>query len=123
MEDELMPGCYVNCRLLGLLETKDDSGVDPKLIMCPSKKIDPSYTNYKNIYDINSSTKEKIKYFFTHYKDLENKKVEIGEFKNKEEAFNVYRESVKRFSTPPDYSNYVNKIINYYKPLDKCVSK
>ena len=113
MEDELMPGCYVNCRLLGLLETKDDSGVDPKLIMCPSKKIDPSYTNYKNIYDINSSTKEKIKYFFTHYKDLENKKVEIGEFRDKEEAIQIYNESVKRFKNPFN-SKPVNKITNYY---------
>ena len=116
MEDELVPGCYVNCRLLGLLETKDESGIDPKLIMCPSNKVDPSYSDYKNIHDINSSTKEKIKYFFTHYKDLENKKCEIGEFRNKYKAISVYNESVKRFNLPCQ-CKYVNKITNYYKPL------
>ena len=114
MEDELVPGCYINCKLLGFLETKDDSGVDPKLIMCPSKKIDPTYSLYRNIYDINVSSREKIKYFFSHYKDLENKKVEIGAFKNKFEAINVYNESVQRFNSKPDS---VNKITNYYKPL------
>jgi inorganic pyrophosphatase len=98
MEDELIPGSYINCKLLGYLETKDDSGVDPKLIMCPSKKIDPTYSFYRNIFDINSYTREKIKYFFSHYKDLENKKVEIGTFKNKHEAIEVYNESVKRFN-------------------------
>jgi inorganic pyrophosphatase len=36
---------------------------------------------------------EKIKYFFTHYKDLENKKVTIGEFKSKEEAIVIYKSS------------------------------
>jgi inorganic pyrophosphatase len=114
MEDELIPGCYINCKLLGFLETKDDSGVDPKLIMCPSKKVDPTYSLYRNIYDINSSSREKIKYFFSHYKDLENKKVEIGNFKNKLEAINVYNESVERFNKKP---SFLNKITNYYKPV------
>jgi len=114
MEDELVPGCYINCKLLGFLETEDESGVDPKLIMCPSKKVDPSYSMYKNIYDINPSLKDKIKYFFTHYKDLENKKVEIGNFKNKSDAIEVYNKSVERFNAKPDS---VNKITNYYKPI------
>jgi len=99
MEDELIPGSYINCKLLGFLETKDDSGVDPKLIMCPSKKVDPTYLSYRNISDINYSIKDKIKYFFSHYKDLENKKVEIGRFLDKNKAVEVYEESVKRFNT------------------------
>ena len=114
MEDELVPGCYINCKLLGFLETEDDSGNDPKLIMCPSKKIDPSYSMYKNIYDINHSLKEKIKYFFTHYKDLENKKVKIGVFKNKSDALRVYIDSVGRFN---EKVNSLNKITNYFKPV------
>jgi len=99
MEDELVPGSYINCRLLGYLETKDDSGVDPKLIMCPSKKVDPAYSFYRNISDIHSAVRDKIKYFFSHYKDLENKKVNVGAFKNKHDAIEVYKESVKRANT------------------------
>jgi inorganic pyrophosphatase len=114
MEDELVPGCYINCKLLGFLETEDESGIDPKLIMCPSKKVDPSYSMYKNIYDINPSLKDKIKYFFTHYKDLENKKVEIGNFKNKNDALGVYNKSIERFNEKV-YS--LNKITNYFKPV------
>ena len=67
--------------------------------MCPSKKIDPTYTFYNNITDISLTTRNKIKYFFTHYKDLENKKVVIGEFLDKNEAISIYKESVQRWLT------------------------
>lgn len=97
MNDELMPGCYVNCSLVGVLETKDDAGVDPKLIMVPSAKVDPSYVSYINMPDIPSFIREKIQYFFTHYKDLEGKKVEVGMFRGKNDAIAIYNESVSRF--------------------------
>jgi inorganic pyrophosphatase len=99
MEDELIPGSYINCKLLGYLETKDDSGEDPKVIMCPSKKVDPIYSSYRNIFDINSIAREKIKYFFSHYKDLENKRVEVGAFKSKYDAIEIYESSIKRFKS------------------------
>ena len=38
MDEELVPGCSIKCKIIGCLETKDDSGEDPKLIVCPSKK-------------------------------------------------------------------------------------
>ena len=47
--------------------------------------------------NINSYTKDKIKYFFTHYKDLEGKKVDIGQFMNKKEAVKIFENSVKRY--------------------------
>jgi inorganic pyrophosphatase len=124
MEDELVPGCTIKCKLIGLLETKDDAGVDPKLIFFPSKKVDPTYSSYRNIFDIHPSTREKIKYFFTHYKDLENKKVNIGDFKPKKDAIIVYEESVKRFqyenavkNIEGGINNSLNKITNYYAPV------
>jgi inorganic pyrophosphatase len=101
MEDELIPGSYINCKLLGYLETKDESGVDPKLIMCPSKKVDPTYSSYINISDINPSLREKIKYFFSHYKDLEHKKVTIGSFRGKHDAIQIYQESIERLNLKP----------------------
>jgi len=90
MEDELVPGCYIECKFIGYLETKDDAGIDPKLIMCPCKKVDPTYSEINSIHDLPAMTLEKIKYFFTHYKDLENKKVTVGQFKSKEEAIQIY---------------------------------
>ena len=114
MDDELVPGCYIKCKIIGVLETSDDAGNDPKLIMLPSYMIDPAYAAYDNINEISKSTRDKIKYFFSHYKDLENKKVVVGDFKDKEEAFKIYEESIKRFNKP---FVALNKITKYYKPV------
>ena len=93
MDDELVPGCLIKCRFLGYLETEDDAGIDPKIIMCPSNKVDPTYCSLKNITDVSKKTLEKIKYFFSHYKDLENKQVRVGNFLDKKDAINIYLKS------------------------------
>ena len=95
MEDELLPGCYITCKFIGLLETEDDAGVDPKIIMCPSNKVDPVSREINDLKDLSSIKLERIKYFFTHYKDLENKQVKIGEFKGKMDAIKVFHEFSK----------------------------
>lgn len=95
MDDELVPGCYVKCKFLGVLETEDDEGLDPKVIMCPCKKVDPKYESINNIYDLPASTREKIHYFFSHYKDLENKRVNVGNWLGKEDAINIYLASLE----------------------------
>jgi len=94
MDDELVPGCYIKCKFIGYLETEDDAGIDPKLIMCPCTKVDPTYSKINYIRDLPQMTLDKIKYFFTHYKDLENKKVTVGKFGEKEEAIQIYKNSI-----------------------------
>jgi inorganic pyrophosphatase len=94
MDDELVPGCYVKCKFLGVLDTQDEQGIDPKIIMCPCTKVDPKYNSFQSINDLPTSTREKIHYFFLHYKDLENKKVKIGNWNDKDEAINIYLTSM-----------------------------
>ena len=55
------------------------------------------YISCRNMYDINPSVREKIRYFFSHYMDLEGKKVDVGLFRNKDDAIAIYNESVSRF--------------------------
>jgi inorganic pyrophosphatase len=97
MDDELIPGCLINCKIIGCLETSDDEGEDPKIIAFPCSKVDPTYKSINDINEIYSHTLEKIKFFFTHYKDLENKKVIIGNFLNKNKAIEIYKESLQNF--------------------------
>ena len=94
MEDELVPGSYIKCKFLGVLETQDDEGIDPKIIMCPCEKVDPTYNHYKSIKDLPSLTREKIHYFFSHYKDLENKKVIVGNWLDNNDAIKIYLASL-----------------------------
>ena len=97
MNDSLVPGCYIQCRFLGYLETSDSEGDDPKIIMCPVSSVDPTYSDIQSISDLDDLTVSKIKYFFQHYKDLENKAVVVGEFFNAEKAFEEYKKACIRY--------------------------
>jgi inorganic pyrophosphatase len=104
MDDELVPGCLIECKILGYLDTKDDAGNDPKMIVCPIDKIDPTWKEIDDVFSgkLDVHTLKKIKYFFKHYKDLENKNVTVGEFYNSNEAINVYNVSIERFESKLD---------------------
>jgi inorganic pyrophosphatase len=97
MEDQLLPGSYIKCKIIGCLETSDDAGDDPKLIACPINKIDPIFKNINNITDVDQHTLDKIKYFFMHYKDLENKTVNVGSYLDNTKALGIYLDSVNNF--------------------------
>jgi inorganic pyrophosphatase len=98
MDESLVPGCLIKCKIIGCLETSDSEGDDPKLILCPIDKIDPRAKNINNLCDLPNILLEQIKYFFTHYKDLENKIVSIGEFVNNEKAFQIYLDSIENYN-------------------------
>jgi inorganic pyrophosphatase len=113
MEDELIPGCRIRCKILGYLDTEDDAGNDPKLIVCPIDKIDPTWKDIDDLFNkkIHEHTLDKIKYFFKHYKDLEKKTVTIKEFHGSNYANKIYEESINRFRR---VSYHKNKITDYY---------
>ena len=98
MDESLIPGCTIKCKIIGCLETIDSDGIDPKIIVCPTDKIDPKSININELSDLSDHILEKIKYFFNHYKDLENKKVIIGEFLSKDKAIQIYKESIDNFN-------------------------
>ena len=97
MEDELVPGSYIKCKILGCLDTSDDEGNDPKIIAAPIDKIDPNCKSINGLNDVPIHTLDKIEYFFSHYKDLENKKVIIGSFLNKEKAIEIYEKAKEKY--------------------------
>jgi len=83
----LYPGILINVIPIGLLEMEDESGIDAKVIAVPSEKSDPIYGRWKDVSDIPEPTKEKIKHFFEHYKELEpGKWVKIKDWKGKRTA-------------------------------------
>ena len=114
MDDVLVPGCHIKCKFIGILDTKDEAGEDPNIIMCPADNVNPLYNDINDITELSIITLERIRYFFQHYKDLENKTVGIGSFNDKKYAIQIYEESIKRFNYKKDTRN---KITNYYKPI------
>lgn len=93
---QIQPGTILPSRPIGLLEMEDEEGLDTKIIGVPIEKIDPIYTNVKDIKDLPQIIKDKIKHFFEHYKELEpGKWVKLKKWKSAEEAKKTIEKSLK----------------------------
>ncbi|MDP8012952.1 MAG: inorganic diphosphatase [Nanoarchaeota archaeon] len=65
------PGMLIKCRAVGVAEMEDEEGPDNKILAVPIEKVDPAFSNVKNIDSVPQYLKDKIKHFFEHYKELE----------------------------------------------------
>ena len=94
----LYPGCFIKCRLIGVLMMEDESGIDEKLIAVPSDKIDPVYKDIREIEDLPEHVLARIKNFFETYKMLEpNKWVKVTGFKGKKEASEILQQAISNY--------------------------
>lgn len=90
------PGTVIPSRPIGMLEMEDEEGIDTKIIAVPTVKVDPFFSNVKDINDVDETTKKKIQHFFNHYKELEpGKWVKTKNFLSKEKALEAIKKSVK----------------------------
>lgn len=78
--EPLVPGCLVEARPIGVLDMVDGGEGDAKVLAVPA--ADPRWKNTKDISDLEPHALEEIKHFFTVYKDLQKKKVEVGEWRD-----------------------------------------
>ena len=83
-------GLYVPIRIIGVLKMIDKGEQDDKLLAVNAGE--PRLNHIQELKDVPLEKQKEIKYFFSHYKDLEGKKVEIGEFESKEEAKKLLKE-------------------------------
>lgn len=91
----LLPTCTIKCKIIGALITNDEKGQDEKIILVPDEKIDPYNKKINNITDLDDHTLDEIKYFFTHYKDLEQGKfINVEEFVSVDVAYEIYNKSI-----------------------------
>ncbi|MCL4383551.1 MAG: inorganic diphosphatase [Candidatus Marsarchaeota archaeon] len=82
-----VPGTIIEVRPIGIAHMEDEEGVDEKVIAVPKDKVDPLFSNIRDITDVQDAIKNKIIHFFAHYKELEpNKWVKITDFGDVKEA-------------------------------------
>jgi inorganic pyrophosphatase len=97
---ELIPGCVINVRPIGVLMMEDDSGKDEKIIAVPSSHLTKRYEGIHNYSDLPEITLEQIKHFFQHYKDLEPRKwVDIGDWFDADTARQMICDAIERAGT------------------------
>lgn len=92
----LQPGVLVRVRPLGVMNMIDGGEPDDKLIAVPTD--DPRFESIADIEDLNPHTTKEMRHFFSTYKKLQDKEVEITGFKGKEEAVEVFERGQRLYN-------------------------
>jgi inorganic pyrophosphatase len=94
---QLVPGCVINVRPIGVLIMEDNAGQDEKVIAVPGHALTRRYDDVQNASDLPDITLQQIEHFFEHYKDLEpGKWVKIGGWRGADEARRLIAEAIER---------------------------
>lgn len=94
---QLVPGCVINVRPIGVLVMEDNAGQDEKIIAVPSPHISKRYEKVFNYTDLPQITLDQVAHFFEHYKDLEpGKWVKIGGWHDAAKAKMMIVEAMER---------------------------
>jgi len=94
---ELVPGCLINVRPVGVLIMEDNAGQDEKIIAVPSHELTKRYDDVVTHTDLPDITLHQIEHFFEHYKDLEpGKWVKIGDWHGADDAKQLIVEAIAR---------------------------
>ena len=89
------PMCVMEVKPIGVFHMTDEKGPDEKIICVPIS--DPIWNQLNDIADMNQHQVKEIEHFFQVYKDLEEKKVDVGGWGNAKEAVKIYEECVIRY--------------------------
>lgn len=69
------PGCFIEAKPVGLFKMRDEKGDDHKLLCVPV--ADPLWSNVDDIEEVPPHLLSEIAHFFSIYKNLEAKEVEV----------------------------------------------
>ncbi len=84
--------CIVDAKIIGNMQMIDSGQVDDKIIAVAAK--DPSVNHYDKMEDLPQHFLLELRNFFEQYKVLENKKVEIDNFQDKDTACRIINEAI-----------------------------
>ena len=91
------PGTLIEARPIGVLEIVDQGQVDDKILCVPVHDV--RFNNMKDINDVEMPFLNEIAHFFTVYKELEGKKMEVLGWKDAATAKEVILRAVKAYQT------------------------
>ena len=92
----LHPGILVRVRPVGIMNMTDGGESDAKIIAVPCE--DPRFDEVKDLPDVNKHTLKEIEHFFTTYKKIQNKTVEVSGFEGKDKAVEAFQKSITLYN-------------------------
>jgi len=97
------PGCVIEAKVLGYLDTIDNGHGDPKIIAV--NNVDPRCNFYNSLDELPKHSLIEIKNFFENYKLLQNIEVKVFDYHGKEEAMKMIEEGRKRYQNEKNKAN------------------
>lgn len=94
--EPLVPGILVKARPVAIMNMIDGGEGDDKIIAVPGR--DPRFDTIQELGDINPHTLKEMEHFYSTYKKLQNKEVEVKGFKDKKEAQTAFEEGLKLYN-------------------------
>lgn len=91
----LMPGILVRVRPVGMMEMVDGGESDNKIIAVPV--ADPRWDEVQDLEHVNKHTLKEIEHFFSTYKKLQNKVVEVKGFEGAQAAKAAFDRSIELY--------------------------
>jgi inorganic pyrophosphatase len=98
VSEPTFPGCRIVVRPIALFRMRDDKGIDDKVLAVPLS--DPNWNTLTSLEDIPEQLRDEIAHFFSVYKDLEQKGVEVDGWYSREDAVDEIRAARERLSGP-----------------------
>ena len=95
LEDPTFPGCWIECRPIGVFWMRDEKGPDAKVICIPTN--DPGRADVTDISQLPEMFLSEIEHFFDVYKILEKKKTAVLGFDGREVAWKEIDAARERF--------------------------
>ncbi len=95
INEPTFPGCLITVRPVGVLHMKDRGEPDEKILAVPSE--DPYHNEYFDIADLPQHYLKEVEHFFSVYKDLEGKRVEIGGWDKSIAALSTIQDCIARY--------------------------
>ncbi|MCL2723995.1 MAG: inorganic diphosphatase [Polyangiaceae bacterium] len=92
-QEPVTPMCIMRARAIGLMQMRDDKGLDDKIIAVHMD--DPAYNQYTHIREVPKHTVVELKRFFEDYKTLEHKQVVVDDLLGPYEASKAIRTSLQ----------------------------